>query len=192
VKAVHVKKCRAALSHNAEDTAEIGTSRKRVRIACDPCRKRKSRCDAATPCFSCRSTDTTCHYSSEPSSTSSGFTVTDGDAAVGDVDPNTINRGHQLSPPFFLMPQRGMESVSGSTPSLSLIQNLDQAQDASATDGRMPISALDGMMGDGFGTPLSQQHALGPFLEPGNMDDFWQTPDIVSTASLSPLWPKID
>ncbi|KEF52372.1 uncharacterized protein A1O9_11613 [Exophiala aquamarina CBS 119918] len=49
VKAIHVRKCPAAPSDDSPgDTAAERTGRRRVRIACERCRKRKMRCDDRT------------------------------------------------------------------------------------------------------------------------------------------------
>lgn len=64
-----MKKCHA--SFDDQDAENEVAGRKRVRIACDNCRRRKMRCDGNEPCAPCRSTPTSCHYAEAPGSPSS-------------------------------------------------------------------------------------------------------------------------
>jgi hypothetical protein len=54
-----MRKCEAALANQCNDHG----ARKRARIACDGCRRRKMRCDGHEPCAKCLSADSTCQYS---------------------------------------------------------------------------------------------------------------------------------
>lgn len=64
VRALHVKKIHG-IEFNALDVVDGDTnepSRKRVKTACDLCRKRKLRCDGECPCRQCRTGNADCHY----------------------------------------------------------------------------------------------------------------------------------
>lgn len=68
VRALHVRKAHqsefdaGAMDSMVEDNSE--PKRKRVKTACDLCRKRKLRCDGESPCTQCHSSRSDCHYSS--------------------------------------------------------------------------------------------------------------------------------
>jgi hypothetical protein len=64
VRALHVKKSHGIdlTSINVADLTTTGPKRKRVRVACDLCRRRKLRCDGENPCRQCRNGNTDCHY----------------------------------------------------------------------------------------------------------------------------------
>ena len=45
---------------------QAGSKRKRSRIACEPCRERKKKCDGSKPCTTCSEWGYDCHYDSQP------------------------------------------------------------------------------------------------------------------------------
>lgn len=67
MKGIHIKKFHASVTEDAEGSSQIDEPpRKRVRVACDPCRRRKTRCDGAYPCAPCQTTSSACHYTTDP------------------------------------------------------------------------------------------------------------------------------
>ncbi|KAL4911381.1 hypothetical protein BDW74DRAFT_172841 [Aspergillus multicolor] len=72
--------------------------RKRARVACEPCRNRKRKCDGAAPCDTCKDWGYECHYAAERSSTRPRATATA--SPIGPPLNNTAavsRNGHPVS-----------------------------------------------------------------------------------------------
>jgi hypothetical protein len=74
VRKLHLERCHGKDSQTRYplENAHGGSARKRVRIACDPCRRRKTRCSGRQPCPSCETTGLPCIYSETPDESSPG------------------------------------------------------------------------------------------------------------------------
>ena len=66
MRALHVKKSHGIDLTAVDDVIQESTEpkRRRVRTACDLCRKRKLRCDGESPCQQCRTGNADCQYHS--------------------------------------------------------------------------------------------------------------------------------
>ena len=64
VRAKHARSAHGVEQSTHAHSAPTTLQRKRVRVACDECRKRKLRCDGAWPCRQCNSAARACQYRS--------------------------------------------------------------------------------------------------------------------------------
>lgn len=201
VKAVHVKKCHAApLDHCNGDSGKEGAARKRVRIACNSCRKRKMRCDGNEPCGPCQSTATICHYKEATASSAHSQSSHNDGAGVypGQIDdafeiPIDDDEG-SISLPF-TVPHTNLSngaSLNGASlnDGLGLEPSLEPSMESiqGTTSGSVPLSfqghpampAYESMNSEVPDMSMSQDNLLYPFPDPSGVNEFWQMPSVVS------------
>ncbi|KIV92371.1 hypothetical protein, variant 2 [Exophiala mesophila] len=175
IKAVHVKKCPAApVDQSNGDTTTEGGTRRRVRIACDNCRKRKMRCDGSPTCASCQAAGSVCHYScSSETRAPSSQGSRQGISILGDIDPVLQN----VHMPIGDTRDSSLEVANGGNIILPMpfpeLNFQGVAPDDSAaqvsTDIHMPdLTSLN--------MPLSGENAFFNLPENDILGEFWQTP----------------
>ncbi|KAH8696269.1 hypothetical protein BGW36DRAFT_408196 [Talaromyces proteolyticus] len=147
VRATHVKKCHATFGDQDAENEVAG--RKRVRIACDNCRRRKMRCDGNEPCGSCRSIRSSCHYAAAPASPS---------PSSHDLDTQGVNR--TISTRAGTDPHFNINDDSVPLAPLSPTTSLSNAENGPFLNAR--AGALGNTHQDAFGMPIQGDPAI-PF-----------------------------
>ncbi|PHH92714.1 hypothetical protein CDD83_5737 [Cordyceps sp. RAO-2017] len=193
VQNLHMRTCRNAYDFSASET---GLSRerptRRVEVACDNCRRRKTRCCGGHPCSSCSIRRSTCHYSTL-STAAEGSRPPDRDNTVAAMTPYS-------QPAFDIDYSSGSYSEIGSpfAGQVSLASGLPPAtstpQYIPAADSALALAA--GQASDTFDassiqvvTPASLDTTLyGNYLPPSPYElelnaDGWDALSIVSTTA---------
>ncbi|KAL6229183.1 hypothetical protein BDW75DRAFT_250025 [Aspergillus navahoensis] len=93
--------------------ASVPLKRKRARVACEPCRSRKRKCDGAAPCETCRDWGYECYYAAAPSSRHKA-TVSPSEPPVSTAPPSGAGIGGD-HPRLAIDPQRVARSLTANS-----------------------------------------------------------------------------
>ncbi|KAH8799730.1 hypothetical protein F5884DRAFT_115759 [Xylogone sp. PMI_703] len=188
VKSVHVKKCHAApLDRSEGDAGREGSMRRRVRMACEGCRKRKMRCDGKKPCAPCQSAGCVCHYralatastDSGPSSPADGSNEGYPNPSISDF--NSIDENNEQSNSLsFAIQLSSPDDESSLTGGMDSLQNTDEAALPLGFQGQTTISVVDGSTSSGPDLSLSQDNVIYPFPDVSDTNAVWQMPTMSS------------
>ena len=192
VKAAHVKKCHTASSDQPNDDTETegGAVRRRVRIACNGCRKRKMRCDGEEPCAPCQATSSFCHYrGSTDSTTARNHSASQEESQADQVDQprtgiesSTGDNMHQR-PLSFALQTPIMDSGMPFDAVINTYQDINQNASAMTLDtpfqGSTRMSVPDTSANDEPEMLMPHENVFYPLPDAVGMDNFWQTPTLV-------------
>ena len=187
VKAAHAKKCHAAPN---DPSSTEGQPRKRARIACDNCRKRKIRCDGCAPCTQCRNSESTCQFIT---------TSVDGlaDLATLHNASDDIYQGLRTSSLDSTIDTTARRSTSQSVhlPTYSLNLITSDAVDINLLDDNNPVASTELLLDrptmipplldhsdDVLDPSFAQPDVLFSLSDAGVATGMWQMPAIVSQA----------
>lgn len=190
MRALHVKKIHgidfATINVVGQDVN--GLKRKRVKTACDSCRKRKLRCDGDVPCRHCRNGDISCQNRSTATTTLPA--IADQRRSPGDSgeDVTTLEMENQGQ-----ANEQMSTSITTSCGSLPIISPLSQEGPLQEPDpyslpicGNYGTNALTAMISDSVTVP-DAGNALQIDDANGIWPDFWQMPLMVTTNKLTRL-----
>ncbi|KIW30690.1 uncharacterized protein PV07_06409 [Cladophialophora immunda] len=179
------------------DSGKDGSARKRVRIACNGCRKRKMRCDGNEPCAPCQSTASICHYKAITTSSRapSQSSNTDGSTRAypeqivdafdsrlaGDEPPDSspmrISQSN-LSNGTALNDSMELETAIGV--SIESVQNADSGALSLPFQGGPAIPTFDSVNIEVPEMSIHHESLLYPFPDPTGVNEFWQMPSVNS------------
>ena len=201
-----MRKCHSddvASQHHSRLTHE--SRKKRVRVACDTCHKRKMRCDGDNPCHQCRIGISPCTYSRRRRSSQVLASEESTSTSPHQLRPNSSVPGTDHTPqsPFDIPNPETLNQDSDVSPSnfveLELVHGRDQAFRTTGTGvqtGRVqPEAVLVGFNDDlhnngAFSIPEqslptrgnaqdSLANQVANFVDMDMMNDFWQMPGAV-------------
>ncbi|KAL5046166.1 hypothetical protein BDW71DRAFT_207527 [Aspergillus fruticulosus] len=113
----------------------VPLKRKRARVACEPCRSRKRKCDGADPCGTCRDWGYECYYAAAPSSgykttappsEPPGSTAPPGGAGIGGahhrpaIDPQRVARSLTANSSAVFVRKMGLKVDPANAPRVNL------------------------------------------------------------------------
>lgn len=179
----HVKKNHAQVDGIQEYIPSAEPARKRVKMACDRCRKRKVRCDGSQPCNHCREGHSACLY--HPVVNSSGETpvqALDNDFSVHATSEQSLNEPQIDSLAVQTPPTTSACLGAGIPIDSTLPQEAGRCslQTEAESRWRNPADGLE-MTGTesnsflGFDVSFASDDDLGNVT----MTDFWQLPPLV-------------
>jgi hypothetical protein len=108
----------------------VPLKRKRARVACEPCRSRKRKCDGAAPCETCRDWGYDCYYAAgrsskhnagaSPSEPPPGGSGLGGDSHRLAVDPQRVARGLTANSSAVFVRKMGLKVDPANAPRVNL------------------------------------------------------------------------
>jgi hypothetical protein len=142
-------------------------------------RKRKMRCDGNDPCATCRTTSSSCVYTAGAKFSRSNNS--DEEDFSGRQATESVSMAGESSPSFILSQPR-LENESSNVVDLGFLQDLNQIQFASATDGEVSIrvSTEEGASNE-LNLPISSEDVFHSFMDPSIMNDIWRMPAVLRT-----------
>ena len=183
VRALHVKKVHGVdfIAINLAKNDHFEPKRKRVKTACDLCRRRKLRCDGQIPCRQCRLGDSECQYSSSISVRTTqdldlGFDSSNAELVVEDESSLLVDAGELLLNSSFALGKETTQSEA-SFPQVLVPESVSPG--SRPTEGLMatpnPVSQPVHVVPD-----LDSTLMLQADIETNMLTDIWQVPLLVS------------
>lgn len=183
VRMSHVKKSHGRVEGIEEYTASTDAPRKRVKVACDLCRKRKMRCDGKQPCHHCRGGRSECLYHSAASyshdTPRQGF---EDDSPVHTTSNQSVHEHQIHSNDILITPEASACLSAGISVDSTLPQVAGRCSFQSGADPGWirPVNGLEAT-----GTESNSFMCFDPSfpseddLGDGTMAEFWQLPALV-------------
>ena len=184
VRMSHVKKSHGRVEGIQEFAPSSEAPRKRVKVACDLCRKRKMRCDGKKPCHHCRGASSACLYHSAGSYSSDtpGQALED-DSSVHTTSNHSINEPQVHSNGVHATP----EASAGPDAGISIESTIPQVVERSAL--QSGVGTGWSKPGNGLETTGTNSNSFMCFDPSFPSDDdlgnvtmtetFWQLPALV-------------